>query len=225
MTQTLIARAVCRLGRAACAQLVSPRTCSPPPNPWAGQTAPPNLHQSGRPGVCREHLGQHLVAALPVRCAPYTPPTARPCGDRGTVAYSSAATSSRILPACRLYPDSPEQGNLKKGLRFTMFFHKAQSSGSASRHKRSLRNKCGGLMVKKVIPKLPLKPEPSTIHLYSANDPIPVPDAIESDTDAVWSLWEDSVSPQSSAPDTNFENTVPAELEPAPSANSPKRRP
>lgn len=80
-------------------------------------------------------------------------------------------------------------------------------------------------MVKKVIPKLPLKPKPSTIHLYSANDPIPVPDAIESDTDAVWSLWEDSVSPQSSAPDTNFESTVPAELELAPSANSPKRRP
>lgn len=83
-------------------------------------------------------------------------------------------------------------------------------------------------MVKKVSPESPATPESSALDLYSAGDPIPVPEVIESDADAAWALWEDSISPRSSEPDIAFENTVPADLptvQPATSTNPPKPRP
>lgn len=80
-------------------------------------------------------------------------------------------------------------------------------------------------MVKEVSEKSPAVPKPPAIHLYSANDPIPVPEAVESDTDTAWALWEDSIAPQSSGPDATFESTAPAELPASPSESPPKRRP
>lgn len=79
-------------------------------------------------------------------------------------------------------------------------------------------------MVKEVSKKPPAEQKPSTIHLYSVSDPIPVPEAIESDTDTAWGLWEDSVAPQSQGPDTAFDNTLPAELLPLPPAKPAKRQ-
>ena len=76
-------------------------------------------------------------------------------------------------------------------------------------------------MVKEISQKPPVEQQASIAHLYSAHDPIPVPEVIECDSDTVWALWEDSVSPQSSEPDTDFINTVPAELPLVP----PKPRP
>ncbi|MEO8119983.1 MAG: hypothetical protein ABI606_11765 [Rhodoferax sp.] len=67
------------------------------------------------------------------------------------------------------------------------------------------------------------EPRCSNIHLYSANDPIPVPEAIESDSDTAWALWEDSLVPPSSEPETDFKNTVPAEFAPLLFGDSPKR--
>ena len=88
-----------------------------------------------------------------------------------------------------------------------------------------VKQKWGGLMVKETSQKSPAEPKPPTVHPYSVNDPIPVPEAVESDSDTAWDLWEDSLSSQRRGPDTVFENTVPAELPAVPSANSPKRRP
>jgi hypothetical protein len=51
------------------------------------------------------------------------------------------------------------------------------------------------------------------IHPYSALDPLPVPEAFESDTDAAWALWQDSVSTYNDAQECDFESTVPADLE------------
>jgi hypothetical protein len=75
-------------------------------------------------------------------------------------------------------------------------------------------------MVKGISQKSPLEKQASIAHLYSAHDPIPVPEVIDCDSDTAWALWEDSVTPQSSERDTDFINTVPAELPLAP----PKRR-
>ena len=80
-------------------------------------------------------------------------------------------------------------------------------------------------MVKEVSQKSPVAPEPSIIHPYAASDPIPVPDAVESDGDTAWGLWENSILPPSSEADTGFANTVPADLVPLPSDKSFKRRP
>jgi hypothetical protein len=80
-------------------------------------------------------------------------------------------------------------------------------------------------MVKQVSQKPPAAPKPPAIHPYSVGDPIPVPEAIESDTESAWGRWEDSISPQDDGSDTAFQNTVPTDLPPPPSANSPKRRP
>lgn len=80
-------------------------------------------------------------------------------------------------------------------------------------------------MVKETSQKLPAQPKPPTVHPYSVNDPIPVPEAVESDSDTAWDLWEDSLLPQAGEPETGFENTVPAVLPAVPSAKSPKRRP
>jgi hypothetical protein len=50
------------------------------------------------------------------------------------------------------------------------------------------------------------------IHPYSALDPLPVPEAIESDTDAVWALWHDSVSSSNATLENVLGNTIPANL-------------
>ena len=54
----------------------------------------------------------------------------------------------------------------------------------------------------------PKKPEDR----YFPGDPIPVPEAIERDTDSAWAMWEDSVQPPS--PDTNFADTDILGIEP-----------
>jgi hypothetical protein len=70
-------------------------------------------------------------------------------------------------------------------------------------------------MVREVTPKPPAKPDHSAIHPYSVTDPIPVPKAVESDTDTTWALWADSLSPKSDKPSTAFEKTTPAALLPS----------
>jgi hypothetical protein len=60
----------------------------------------------------------------------------------------------------------------------------------------------------------PAEVKPPAVHLYSQADPIPVPDAVESETDSVWGLWEDLVSPEKRAADNGFEATQPADLLP-----------
>ena len=42
-------------------------------------------------------------------------------------------------------------------------------------------------------------------------DPVPVPEALESDSDTAWGLWQDSVQ-SLDAQDTTFDATVPGEL-------------
>lgn len=79
-------------------------------------------------------------------------------------------------------------------------------------------------MVKEFSKKPPPEQKPSTIHLYSVNDPIPVPDAVESDTDTAWGLWQDSIAPHDSSPDTSYANTMPAELLPELPPKPPKNR-
>ncbi|MDO8251459.1 MAG: hypothetical protein Q7T78_17310 [Rhodoferax sp.] len=78
-------------------------------------------------------------------------------------------------------------------------------------------------MTKEVSQKSSAEPKHSGIHLYSVNDPIPVPEAIESDSDAAWALWEDSLSSPSSGPDADFKSTTPAEFAPFLFDDSPKR--
>ena len=56
---------------------------------------------------------------------------------------------------------------------------------------------------------LPTLPE---VHPYTASDPIPVPEARESDSDSTWALWEDSIAPDDKDVDPAFANTVPDEL-------------
>lgn len=81
-------------------------------------------------------------------------------------------------------------------------------------------------MVKEVSKIPPTERKPSTtIHLYSVNDPIPIPEAVESNTDTAWGLWEDSIAPPKDAPDTTYDNTMPAELLPEPPEKLPKNRP
>ena len=54
--------------------------------------------------------------------------------------------------------------------------------------------------------------ERPVIHPYSALDPLPVPEAIESNTDAAWALWQDSVSTYNDALGNDFARTIPADL-------------
>ena len=65
-------------------------------------------------------------------------------------------------------------------------------------------------------PKKPTQVEDRrTSHPYSANDPIPVPDVTELDSDTAWGLFGELAEPQKkpiSLADP-FEETVPAELE------------
>lgn len=72
----------------------------------------------------------------------------------------------------------------------------------------------------------PADRRPQPVHLYSQVDPIPVPEAVESDTDTAWGLWEDLVSPEQRQPETDFESTQAADLLPEmPGASDTKRRP
>jgi hypothetical protein len=67
-------------------------------------------------------------------------------------------------------------------------------------------------------PKLP------EVHPYAANDPIPVPEVRESDSDTDWALWEKSIASNNKNADPAFANTVPDELatQPAPLRPRPK---
>jgi hypothetical protein len=70
--------------------------------------------------------------------------------------------------------------------------------------------------------------QPEAKHLYDRHDPIPVPEAVESDTDSVWALFEEADSgkvPKKRNNDKDgFSATEPAPLLPdfeAPTAYSP----
>jgi len=79
-------------------------------------------------------------------------------------------------------------------------------------------------MTKEVSRRSPAEPQRSSnIHLYSANDPIPVPEAIESNSDAAWALWEDSLLPPDAESDADFKSTIPAELPAFLFDDSPRR--
>lgn len=60
-------------------------------------------------------------------------------------------------------------------------------------------------------------------HLYAANDPIPVPEAIESDSDTAWGLWEDLSDTVPNESDRAFAHTVPADLLPEQEGFKPKK--
>ena len=65
-----------------------------------------------------------------------------------------------------------------------------------------------------------------TVDLYSQADPIPVPEAVESDTDTAWGLWEDLIAPAKKPVDNAFAPTQPADLLPdLPTIYPPKRQP
>jgi hypothetical protein len=78
-------------------------------------------------------------------------------------------------------------------------------------------------MVKEVTRQSPAEPKNSGIHLYSVHDPIPLPEVTESDSEAAWTLWDDSLSAQSRGPATDFKSTVPVELPSCLVSNSLKR--
>ena len=87
-------------------------------------------------------------------------------------------------------------------------------------------------MVKKVVKKAlepsPAVPNPADVHPYAATDPIPVPDALESDTDTTWALWQDLSAEKvqkARAGDSTFAQTVPAALPFTVAADTAKRRP
>ncbi len=79
-------------------------------------------------------------------------------------------------------------------------------------------------MVKELFPKGPTVAKPPAAQPYSALDPVPVPDVVESDTDSAWGLWEDSIASLDARSDTAFENTEPAKLPPKATATPPKPR-
>ena len=84
-------------------------------------------------------------------------------------------------------------------------------------------------MVKKVTEAVsdivPAKPEADVTHPYAATDPIPVPEAVESDSDTTWALWEDLTAQQENGRKGTFADTVPSTLELVPVADKGKRRP
>ena len=55
-----------------------------------------------------------------------------------------------------------------------------------------------------------------TAHPYSANDPIPVPEATELDTDTAWGLFDELADPKTKPTPASepFDETVPADLAP-----------
>lgn len=66
-------------------------------------------------------------------------------------------------------------------------------------------------------------PELPEVHPYAATDPIPVPEARESDSDTAWALWEDSITPDDKNLDPAFAATVPDELATQPAALRPQK--
>lgn len=70
-------------------------------------------------------------------------------------------------------------------------------------------------MVMEVIKKPPAGPDLSAIDLYAVSDPIPVPEAVESDSDAVWALWKDSQVSRDDGSHSGFACTVPVGLPPS----------
>jgi hypothetical protein len=67
------------------------------------------------------------------------------------------------------------------------------------------------------------RPALSEVHPYAATDPIPVPEARESDSDTAWAMWEDLTAPENRDADPGFANTVPDELPTQPAPLRPKR--
>jgi hypothetical protein len=45
-------------------------------------------------------------------------------------------------------------------------------------------------------------------------DPLPQPEVVESDSDTVWDLWQESIQPQESRPDSRFTETTYKDTEP-----------
>jgi len=82
--------------------------------------------------------------------------------------------------------------------------------------------------VKEVSKKPNAPAEPTTLDPYSAHDPIPVPDVVESDSDTVWGMWEAEEAKEKEQEkeqvDRGFAPTVPSELQPLPSDTPPKRK-
>ncbi len=70
----------------------------------------------------------------------------------------------------------------------------------------------------------PVERKPPQVHLYSPVDPIPVPEALESDTDTAWGLWEDLIAPEQRKPENSFEATQPADLLPELPTTPPAKR-
>jgi hypothetical protein len=73
----------------------------------------------------------------------------------------------------------------------------------------------GVYMVKKAIDKgskdAPAEPGAEVDHPYAATDPLPVPEAVESDTDTTWALWENLTTEQTgrrAEADSTFAQTV-----------------
>ena len=60
-----------------------------------------------------------------------------------------------------------------------------------------------------------------TIHPYSATDPIPVPEAVESDTDTAWDMWENLTTEPKGVPDPADVSTVPGALDPLAPRDAP----
>ncbi len=85
-------------------------------------------------------------------------------------------------------------------------------------------------VMKKILEDVPEKvnavPEPPEVHPYAATDPIPVPEARESDSDSAWALWQDLTAPKEKDRDVMpaFANTVPDELPTQPAPLRPKPR-
>lgn len=70
----------------------------------------------------------------------------------------------------------------------------------------------------------PSPADPTALDPYSAHDPIPVPEVVESDSDTVWGMWEAQEAKVSRQVDHEFAPTVPSELHPLPADNPPKRK-
>jgi hypothetical protein len=86
-------------------------------------------------------------------------------------------------------------------------------------------------MVKKVIDKgskiAHAEPDAEAVHPYATTDPIPVPEAVESNTDTTWALWEDLSTEKSGKKgeaDSAFATTVLDTLPLALTPETPKRR-
>lgn len=62
----------------------------------------------------------------------------------------------------------------------------------------------------------------STVDLYSANDPLPAADVMESDSDTVWALWEEVVANSNIEPEVDFQSTERAGLMDLPELSQPR---